>query len=124
MSKDAFIYISVTITQVVRTIKRVVWYIVMLEAIPADSTNAALLDIPRRSPLMYVKRTAYTTNDVVMHLAYHSIRGDMCSFRSDMQRQPASLEFKWKQAACKVLLHKRRGYGLPVLAVATCSHAF
>lgn len=65
-----------------------------LEAVPADTTISALLNVPRRTPLMFVERTAYTTNDVVLHIGFNYIRGDMCSFRSDMHRQPASLEFK------------------------------
>jgi GntR family transcriptional regulator len=65
-----------------------------LEAIPADPATAQLLEIPRRSPLMYVQRTAYTTDNVPLHLGENYIRGDMCSFRSDMQHQTASLEFK------------------------------
>jgi GntR family transcriptional regulator len=65
-----------------------------LEAIGADNTIAQLLRVPRRTPLMYVERTAYTDDDVILHIGYNYIRGDMCSFRSDMHRQPTSLEFK------------------------------
>jgi GntR family transcriptional regulator len=65
-----------------------------LEAISADPMTAQLLKIQRRSPLMYIQRTAYTTDGVALHVGENYIRGDMCSFRSDMQHQTASLEFK------------------------------
>jgi GntR family transcriptional regulator len=65
-----------------------------LEAVAADAATAQLLDIPRRSPLMYIQRIAYTTDHVALHVGENYIRGDMCSFRSDMQRQTALLEFK------------------------------
>jgi GntR family transcriptional regulator len=55
-----------------------------LEAIAADRSVAQLLDVPRGTPLMFVERTAYTTHQVVLHIGYNSIRGDMCVFRSDM----------------------------------------
>ncbi|MCU0514716.1 MAG: GntR family transcriptional regulator [Anaerolineae bacterium] len=65
-----------------------------LEAVPADSTIARLLAVPRRAPLMYVERTAYAADQAIVHLGYNYLRGDMCRFRSDMQHQPASLEVK------------------------------
>jgi GntR family transcriptional regulator len=60
-----------------------------LEAISADKEMAALLKVPRRTPLMFVERTALTRGEAVLHIGYNYIRGDMCSFRSDMQTQPA-----------------------------------
>lgn len=62
-----------------------------LEAIAADRDMAALLRVRRGHPLMYVERTAFTRNHTVLHIGSNYIRGDMCSFRSDMH---ASLEFK------------------------------
>lgn len=65
-----------------------------LEAIVADNTMAQLLQIPRRTPLMYVERVAITSHDTVLHMGYNYIRGDMCSFRSEMHAQPTLLELK------------------------------
>jgi GntR family transcriptional regulator len=65
-----------------------------LESIACDSNTAQLLGVPRKTPLMYIERIATTTNNVPLHIGYNYIRGDMCRFRSDMNRQPASLELK------------------------------
>jgi len=65
------------------------------EATSADSTLADQLQIPRRAPLMYVERTAWTKNDQVVHVGYNYIRGDMCRFRSDLDSShTARLELK------------------------------
>jgi GntR family transcriptional regulator len=65
-----------------------------LESIACDSNTARLLGVRRKTPLMYVERIAITTNNVPLHIGYNYIRGDMCCFRSDMNRQPAALELK------------------------------
>lgn len=65
-----------------------------LEAISADADLARCLGVPRRSPVMSVERRATTTQDVILHLGFNYIRGDMCRFRSDMRAQPTALEFK------------------------------
>ncbi len=64
------------------------------EAIPATPDQAALLKVARRFPLMYVERTAYTTDGALLHVGLSHIRGDMCRFRSEMVSQTSALELK------------------------------
>src|SRR5262249_44064675 len=64
------------------------------EGLPADPQRAAPLHPPRRFPLMYVERTAYTFDGAALHVGHSHIRGDMCRFRSELLSQTPSLELK------------------------------
>lgn len=60
-----------------------------LEAIVAGGEFRRLLAVTKNAPLIFVERTAFTTGDVVLHLGYNYIRGDMCSFRAELQADAA-----------------------------------
>ncbi len=66
-----------------------------LEAVSASRRHAALLGMRSGAPLMFVKRTGYTTGEQLLHLGESYIRGDMCRFSIDLHSgQPAALELK------------------------------
>lgn len=66
----------------------------LLESRPVDSVIARHLNIPVGTPIMYVKRMAFTEDHVPIHIGYNYIRGDMIRFRSEMHTQPALIELK------------------------------
>lgn len=61
--------------------------------LPTASTSK-LLKIPRRVPILYVERIAYTTGDTVLHLGQTYIRADMYCFRTDLPARATSLMLK------------------------------
>lgn len=66
-----------------------------LEAISTDKYVANQLGIRAGSPLMYVERTAYTSNNQLLHLGENYIRADMCRFSINLQSTQVSvLELK------------------------------
>jgi GntR family transcriptional regulator len=69
-----------------------------LEAISASKELAALLSIRPAAPLMFVERTAYTTENRILHLGENHIRGDMCRFSINLNGgQMTTLELKSTQ---------------------------
>jgi GntR family transcriptional regulator len=66
-----------------------------LEAVGADKRLASLLRIRQGTPLMYVERLAYTTDNRPLHLGQNYIRGDMCRFSVDLESgQVSTMELK------------------------------
>jgi GntR family transcriptional regulator len=66
----------------------------VFEARLPTADTSKRLKIPRRVPILYVERIAYTTDETVLHLGQTYIRADMYCFRTDLPARATSLMLK------------------------------
>jgi GntR family transcriptional regulator len=64
-----------------------------LEPVQADESQAHLLQVEARAPLMFLERVTFTRGDVPLHVARNYIPGSRCRFRVDLWSD-ASAELK------------------------------
>lgn len=64
------------------------------EAQQPERALASLLHLPAHAAVMFVRRVAWTSGDVVLHFSENFIRGDRCYFSVDLQGQPTALSVK------------------------------
>ena len=65
-----------------------------IEALQADKETSKKLKLSSTTPILFVERLAYTTDERILHLGLNYIRGDKCFFRIDLRSQAPSLELK------------------------------
>jgi DNA-binding GntR family transcriptional regulator len=65
-----------------------------IESLQANKETSKGLKLSSTTPILFVERLAYTTDERVLHLGLNYIRGDKCFFRVDLRSQAPSLELK------------------------------